>query len=101
MTMNRLFLPISAALLLLGPLSMQAQTTSKLTANKTNEYGVIYTLPLTAFEVTLAVEKTVNTPGEFYQYAKKYLNTAPISASSTSWRVTEAVVNPTAVPDEN
>lgn len=101
MTMNRLFLSISAALLLLGPLSMQAQTTSKLTANKTNEYGVIYTLPLTAFEVTLAVEKTVNTPGEFYQYAKKYLNTAPISASSTSWRVTEAVVNPTAVPDEN
>lgn len=77
------------------------QMSSKLTASKANEYGLMYTLPLTAFEVTIAVEKTVNTPGDFYQYAKKYLNTEPILKPSVSWRITEAVVNPVAVADEN
>ena len=68
-----------------------AQSTSKLTATKANEYGLIYTLPRTAFEVTIAAEKTVKTPGEFYQYAKKYLSTDPILKSSTSWKVVDAV----------
>lgn len=78
-----------------------AQTTAKLTASKANEYGLIYTLPLTSFEVTIAAEKTVRTPGEFYQYARKYLNTDPILAPSTSWRITDAVIEQTAYPDEN
>ena len=77
-----------------------AQTSSKLTATKASEYGLIYTLPLSAFEVTIAVEKTVSTPGEFYQYARKYLNTAPILKPSTSWRITDAVINPIAIADE-
>lgn len=77
-----------------------AQTSTKLTATKASEYGLVYTLPLTAFEVTIAVEKTVKTPGEFYQYSRKYLNTDPVLKSSTSWRITEAVVNPIAVADE-
>lgn len=78
-----------------------AQTTSKLTASKANEYGLIYTLPLTSFEVTIAAEKTVRTPGEFYQYAKKYLNADPILSPSVSWRITDAVIEQTAYPDVN
>lgn len=78
-----------------------AQTTNKLTASKANEYGLMYTLPLTSFEVTIAAEKTVRTPGEFYQYAKKYLNAEPILAPSVSWRVTDAVIGQTAYPDVN
>ncbi|MCM1355726.1 MAG: DUF4831 family protein [Staphylococcus sp.] len=85
----------------LACLPAAAQTSTKLTATKANEYGLMYTLPLTAFEVTIAVEKTVNTPGDFYQYARKYLNTDPILKPSTSWRIKEAVVNPVAVADEN
>ncbi len=91
------------SILLLGALAAlpsTAQTSSKLTATKASEYGLMYTLPLTAFEVTIAVEKTVNTPGEFYQYARKYLNTEPIMQQSTSWRITEAVINPVAIADE-
>ncbi|MDE6036754.1 MAG: DUF4831 family protein, partial [Duncaniella sp.] len=90
--------------LLLGACSLagaNAQTTTKLTATKANEYGLIYTLPLTTFEVTIAAEKTVRTPGEFYQYARKYLNADPILAPSTSWRITEAVIEPLAYQDEN
>lgn len=77
-----------------------AQTSSKLTATKANEFGLIYTLPLTAFEVTIAVEKTVKTPGEHYQYARKYLNADPIMKPSVAWRITEAVINPIAIADE-
>jgi len=61
----------------------------------------MYTLPLTSFEVTIAAEKTVRTPGEFYQYAKKYLNADPILSPSVSWRITDAVIEQTAYPDEN
>lgn len=78
-----------------------AQSTSKLTATKANEYGLIYTLPLTAFEVTVAAEKTVKTPGEFCRYARKYLNDEPILSQSAAWRVTEVVVRQTAYPDES
>lgn len=90
--------------LMLGACSLAgayAQTTNKLSATKANEYGLIYTLPLTTFEVTIAAEKTVRTPGEFYQYAKKYLNADPILASSTSWRITDAVIEQLAYPDES
>ena len=82
-----------------APLTSDAQTTQRLTANKASEYGLIYTLPVTRLEVTIAAEKTVATPGEFYQYAVKYLNTKPILATETSWRITEAVIRPTAVAD--
>lgn len=77
-----------------------AQTTQKLTATKASEYGLIYNLPLTGLEVTLAAEKTVRTPGEFCQYARKYLNADPILTPSVSWRITDAVITPTAIPDD-
>ncbi|MDE6090535.1 MAG: DUF4831 family protein [Duncaniella sp.] len=78
-----------------------AQTSAKLTATKANEFGLIYTLPLTAFEVTIAVEKTVSTPGEHYQYARKYLNADPIMKPAVAWRITDAVINPIAIADED
>ena len=46
--------------------STSAQTTQKLTAGKINEYGLIYSLPVTTVDVTLEAEKTVKTPGEFF-----------------------------------
>ncbi len=78
-----------------------AQTTQKLSASKANEFGVVYTLPKTAVSITLAAEKTVETPGEFYLYAKKYLNSTPISSQLTRWTLKEAVINPVAMTDEN
>lgn len=80
-------------------LPAQAQMTRKFTAGKDNEYGLVYTLPRTAFEVTLAAEKKVETPGEFRLYSKKYLHLDPILEPSTTWTLTGAEVVPTAVPD--
>ncbi len=97
--MKKILTLLAAAAVAISP--ALAQSTSKLTATKASEYGLIYTLPLTAFEVTIAAEKTVKTPGEFYQYAKKYLDVTPILKETTSWRVVDAVVNPMAIADEN
>lgn len=90
-----------AAIALLAPGFISAQQTTKFTASKANEYGLVYNLPLTAFEVTLAAEKTVSTPGEFYQYARKYLNTEAIITPATSWRIVGAAVRPIAVASES
>ena len=51
-----------------------AQTTQRLTATKANEYALVYSLPVTRLNVTIEAEITVKKPGEFYKYAKKYLN---------------------------
>ena len=96
--MNRIYFFLLLIASTVSP--VMSQTSSKLTATKASEYGLVYTLPLTAFEVSIAVEKTVSTPGEFYQYARKYLNAQPVQKASTEWHMTQAVVNPIAVADE-
>ncbi len=92
---------ISTILLLAAAIAgaASAQTSTKLTAMKASDYGLIYTLPLTAFEVTIAAEKIVKTPGEYYLYAGKYLKTTPIMERSVEWRITEAVITPIGVAD--
>lgn len=96
--MKKLFLMLLAAAVGAAP-AVKAQSTQKLTATKASEYGLIYTLPLTSLQVTVAAEKTVRTPGEFYQYARKYLNADPILTPSVSWKIADAVIVPTAVAD--
>lgn len=54
--------------------SADAQTTQRLSATKANDYAIVYSLPTTQLNVTLEAEITVKKPGEFYKYAKKYLN---------------------------
>lgn len=68
-----------------GIFGMNAQTTQKLSATKANDYGIVYTLPSTVLDITIETEKTVKKPGEFYKYAKKYLNVDdPIASPSES-----------------
>ena len=62
-----------------------AQTTQKLSATKINEYGLIYTLPTTVIDITIEVEKTVKTPGEFFRYAKKCLGMEPITTPEQNY----------------
>lgn len=76
------------------------QTTQKFTASKLNEYGLVYTLPLTVVNVTVEVERSVSTPGEFYRYAKKYLNMEPVVKPSVSHTVKSVVVTTSGQADE-
>ncbi len=82
-------------IILFAALSVQAQKTTRVNAIKANDYGVIYTLPKTTFEVTLLVKKTTYVRGDFYQYAQRYLGIDnPITENSTAYSLQDiSVVN--------
>lgn len=70
-----------------------AQATRRLTAVKAGDYGIVYSLPKTVVDVTIEAELTVKKPGEFFRYAKKYLNIDdPITEESRSVRLLSASI---------
>lgn len=78
------------------------QATRTLSATKANEFGVVYTLPNTVLDVTIETQTTEKQPGEFYKYAKKYLNIDnPIAEPSISSTVKSVVVAVRGEADEN
>lgn len=96
--MKKIILPLTIALAATATLA--AQTTQKLTATKVNEYGLIYTLPNTVVDITIEAEKTVKQPGEFFQYAKKYLGLDPITQPETTYTLKGIVATPRGVADQ-
>lgn len=92
--MKRLSL-IAATIALIGSaIGADAQTVQKYTATKSGDYGIPYTLPSTAIDVTIETTTTVRTPGEFYKYARRYFSVNdPIAEPSTDVRVTDVVIN--------
>lgn len=99
--MNNPITTLLLALALTAPAAASAQTTQKLTANKTSEYGLIYSLPLTAIDITIEAERTVNRPGEFFRYAGKYLSIKPITAQSESWALKSVTISTHGVADSS
>lgn len=82
--------------------AVTAQTTQKFTATKANDYGLVYSLPVTVLDITIEAERVVKKPGEFYKYAKKYLNVDnPVTEPSESWSVKQVVVNARGVADDD
>lgn len=91
---------LAAALLM--PCAVMGQQTKRLTAEKHNEYGIVYTLPVTALSVTVKARKTVTVPGPFHQYAKQCLGTSEVATTeSTVWDVTDVNVEPFGIADRN
>ena len=79
---------------------LAAQTTTKLSAGKANEYGLVYTLPATAIDICLEAELTEEHPGEFYNYARRHLGiTDAITADSRSARLASVTMVPRGIPD--
>ncbi|MCM1309896.1 MAG: DUF4831 family protein [Bacteroides sp.] len=80
-------------------LGAAAQSVSKLSATKANDYGVAYSLPQTSVDITLEAEQTVAIPGEFYNYAERYLGAdaarKAVKSASTTWKLLSAVIVPT------
>lgn len=71
----------------------RAQNTKLLTADKHNEYGLVYTLPNTALEIEVTARHTVKKAGPYYQYAKKFIGTDNvIKEDSESWEITDVQV---------
>lgn len=58
----------------LACLSAAAQATTKLSAAKANDFGIVYSLPTTVLDITFETEYAELMPGEFYNYANLHLN---------------------------
>lgn len=77
-----------------------AQKITRVNAIKANNYGVIYALPKTSFEVTFVVKKTTYHRGEFYPYAQRYLGIDnPIMESETRFTLENVLVTNKGIPD--
>lgn len=84
----------------LGTASSLAQTViSNYKPGVTSE-GAVYYLPKTAIRITLQIEKTTYTPGEFCKYSEKYLRIKDVSSTpSTKYRLISILQEPFAVAD--
>lgn len=55
------------------PFTAEAQTSHRITAGKASDYGLVYSLPLTALDIYIEAELTTEKPGDFHNYARRYL----------------------------
>lgn len=91
---------IALLLVILTSASARGQFFSKLTATKANDYGVVYTLPKTAVDIVIESEITEKQPGEFNNYARRYLNLDDaVRQPSYSARIKSVTIVPVAVAD--
>ena len=77
-----------------------SQQTKLLTADKHNDYGLVYTLPVTALEIEVTALRNIKKAAPFYKYAKKYTGaTNVVSEDSETWTIESIRVTPYGVPD--
>ena len=77
-----------------------AQTVSSVYQPGVTTEGAIYFLPKTAVTVTVQVEKTTYTPGDFCQYAERFLRIKDVSPTpSVGYRIIAIRQDAVAVPD--
>lgn len=89
-----------AGALTLTALPTAAQKTERFTANKANEYGLTYSLPQTVLDIVVETETTTETPGEFYNYANRYLSiTDAVHKPKQTVKVRSVTVIPRGIPD--
>jgi hypothetical protein len=95
---KRFLMPLALTVATLMPAA--AQQTKILTADKHNEYGLIYTLPLTALDIEVVATREVRQAGPYYQYAKKYVGTSDvIKEDAEVWTIERVNVRPYGVPN--
>lgn len=87
------------ALALLTPLSGVAQDANRYNANTMSD-GIVYYLPKSELQLEVLVDKVTYTPGEFCQYANRYLRLTGISATPDQyWIIKKITVVSAGVPD--
>lgn len=87
---------------ILASTGTQAQKTTRVNAIKANDYGVIYTLPKTSFEITLLIKKSSYRRGDFYPYAQRYLGIDnPVTEDRVVHTLEDISVRNKGIPDKN
>lgn len=99
--MNKLKTLIAfASIALIGAQGLVAQNVQRLTASKSNDYALIYTLPRTLLDITIETEHTLKEPGEFHNYARLKLgDNNAIIKPERSVRVKSVTIVPRGVAD--
>lgn len=93
------FLILTGSLLLAIP--ALPQQTKILTAEKHNEYGLVYSLPVTALQVSVTARKVSKNAGPFRQYAKRYIGTSNVVVEdAVSWAISDITVTPVGIKDD-
>ena len=76
------------------------QKTVRMDAVRGNNYGVAYSLPKSALEITVAYSKKTRTAGEFYMYSERYLNISnPITKDEVEYELKNIDAKTIGVPD--
>lgn len=100
MNRNNLVLAVVVAVGLLNCMQLNAQQTKILTAEKHNEYGLVYRLPVTALEIKVSAIREVRKAGPYYKYAPKYLGTDNVvREDSEVWTIEKVTLTPYGIPD--
>ena len=91
---------IAAAAIVLTGSAANAQTSQKITAGKASDYGLIYSLPLTALDIYLEAEISEETPGEFYNYARRHLGiNDAVTTAGRAAKLKSVTIVPRGIPD--
>ncbi len=81
---------------------IDAQQTRRLTADKSNDYGVVYRLPVTGVEIMASATRTTYTAGPFYQYAAKFIGTDKVvREDAVVWKLDNLSMSTYGVADPN
>lgn len=93
---KRYILPLAALI----AMPAAAQQTRLLTADKHNEYGVVYSLPRTAFRIEVKALREISKAGPYFRYAKKFIGTDKVVREDAErWSITGVTVTPYGVAD--
>lgn len=80
--------------------SVSAQTQTSVYRPGVTPKGVVYYLPKTSLRISVLIEKTTYTPGEFYKYAEKYLRLSNVSEdAAASYKVIDTDITSYGVAD--
>ncbi|MGL4852704.1 MAG: DUF4831 family protein [Phocaeicola sp.] len=87
------------ALALLAPMNGMAQDANRYNPNTLTD-GIVYYLPKSELQLEIVVDKITYTPGEFCQYANRYLRLNEVSANPNEyWEIKRIQVTSAGVPD--
>ena len=81
-------------------LPLFAQQTKVITAEKHNEYGLVYSLPATGLKISVTARRETRKAGPYMQYAKRFLGTSNVvEQDAVSWKITDVEVTPVGIKD--
>lgn len=87
-------------ILFFAVIQVSGQQTKLLTAEKHNEYGLIYTLPITSFQIEIIAIKETKIAGPFSKYSKIFTSGKDvISKDEINWTIESIKVTPFGIPD--